>query len=62
MLRMNWLGTSEPSAHPRYRNSEPTDEPHPGERNLGNETWGLDVPRTLSTHLYAGFDNLKTVP
>jgi hypothetical protein len=24
MLRMNWLGTSEPSSDPRYRNSEPT--------------------------------------
>jgi hypothetical protein len=24
MLRMNWLGTSESSSDPRYRNSEPT--------------------------------------
>jgi hypothetical protein len=24
MLRTNWLGTSEPSPDPRYRNDEPT--------------------------------------
>jgi len=28
MLLINWLGTSEPSSDPRYRNSEPTGKAH----------------------------------